>query len=77
VTDAATDEQTGAIDEEILSLIDDLGYCRFNPPGPGMPDNAWDNLAVSYRTAWCGRFDEGVDFEQLDQVLREQQAGMS
>ena len=74
VTDAATDDGGKEMDKELLDMIDGLGYCRAYPPSPGMPDHPWDNLAVSSQKAWCGKFDEGIDYTKLDDMIREQRA---
>jgi len=34
--------------------FDSLGYCRCYPPGPGIPDDPWDNIPVCRADNWCG-----------------------
>jgi len=55
---------------EFLELIETIGYCRFFPPGAGLPDNPWDKMVVTAENGWCGQFNNGVDMADLDPFLR-------
>jgi len=35
--------------------LDDWGYCRHSPPGPGIGDHPWETIAVTRSTDWCGQ----------------------